>query len=133
MIDTSVMVAGLVDSHGFHQLAWPHTVRAARGRGPGIVATESWAALRRYPWHLGADVVEQLLGPWASSDRIAITPVDAYQYVLRNGRTLHLGGRFHDLLIALICAAPLVALDRQQAALARGLPDPAVILLDPAG
>lgn len=136
MIDTSVMVAGLVDNHEFHQLARPHVARAARGMVPGIVVAESWAALRRGPWHLGTDVVEQLLAPWASADRIGVTPADAYAYVLRSGRTLHLGGSVHDLLIALTCAAhelPLVTLDRRQAGLARGLPDLAVTLLEPAG
>lgn len=133
MIDTSVMVAGLVDNHEFHEVARPHVVQAARQTVPGIVAAESWAALRRGPWNLGVDVVAQLLAPWASSDRVAVTPADAYEYVLRNGQTLNLGGGVHDLLIALTCAVrglPLVTLDRRQATLARTLlPDLAVTLL----
>lgn len=134
MIDTSVMVAGLVSNHEFHELARPHVARSAQSTVPGIVAAESWAALRRGPWNLGAEVVEQLLAPWASSDRVAVTPADAYEYVLRNGRTVNLGGSVHDLLIALTCAAhglPLVTLDRRQAALARAVPDLQVTLLVP--
>jgi predicted nucleic acid-binding protein len=136
VIDTSVMVAGLVDNHEFHELARPHVAQAAQWTVPGIVAAESWAALRRGPWNLGADVVEQLLAPWASSHRVAVTPADAYEYVLRNGRTLNLGGSVHDLLIALTCAGhdlSLVTLDRRQATLARTLPDLAVTLLLPDG
>ncbi len=136
MIDTSVMVAGLVDNHEFHDLARPHVAQAAQGTVPGIVAAETLAALRRGPWNLGPELVEQLLAPWASSDRIAVTPADAYEYALRNGRTLNLGGSVHDLLIALTCAQhdlPLVTLDRRQATLARTLPDLAVTLLLPDG
>ncbi len=132
MIDTSVMVAGLVSNHEFHELARPHVARAAQRTIPGIVAAESWAALRRGPWNLGAEVVQQLLAPWASSDRVTVTPAAAYEYVLRNGRTLNLGGNVHDLLIALTCAAhalPLVTLDRRQATLARTVPDLPVTLL----
>ncbi|CAN5749408.1 hypothetical protein BH23ACT10_BH23ACT10_13170 [soil metagenome] len=124
MIDTSVMVAGLVDNHEFHDLARPHVVAAARGAVPGIVLAETWATLRRGPWNLGSDVVHETLAPWASSDRIVATPVDAYQYVLRHGRSLNLGGNVRDMLIALTCAAhglALTTLDRRQAALARTL------------
>ena len=52
MIDTSVMVARLVTNHEFHALARPHVAEAARGRVPGIVLAETWAALRRAPWNL---------------------------------------------------------------------------------
>ncbi|CAN5749995.1 hypothetical protein BH23ACT10_BH23ACT10_13210 [soil metagenome] len=134
MIDTSVMVAGLVENHEFHDLARPHVVAAADGSVPGIVLAETWAALRRGPWNLGSDVVEETLAPWAASDRIVATPVDAYELVLRQGRSLNLGGSVHDMLIALTCAAhglPLTTLDRRQAVLARTLPTlPVTSLLD---
>lgn len=134
MIDTSVMVAGLVGNHEFHDLARPHVIASAGGTVPGIVLAETWAALRRGPWNLGADVVKETLGPWATSDRIVATPVDAYAYVLAQGRSLHLGGNVHDMLIALTCAAhglPLTTLDRRQAVLARTLPTlPVTSLLD---
>ena len=47
VIDTSVMVAGLVTNHEFHELARPYLATAARGQVPGIVLAETWAALRR--------------------------------------------------------------------------------------
>jgi predicted nucleic acid-binding protein len=126
------MVAGIVGSHEFHDVARPHVIAAASHPVPGIVLAETWAALRRGPWNLGAEIVEQALAPWSTSARIVATPVDAYQHVLRTGRSLNLGGNVHDLLIALTCAAyelPLTTLDRRQAALARTLPTVAVTLL----
>lgn len=135
MIDTSVMVAGLVANHEFHDLARPHVRQAGTSTVPGIVLAETWAALRRGPWHLGADVVERALEPWADPARIAVTPAAAYQHVLRSGRAVNLGGNVHDLLIALTCASaglPLTTLDRRQAALAAAIPDLEVSLLVPA-
>lgn len=134
MIDTSVMVAGLIGNHDFHELARPHVVAAAREQVPGIVIAETWAALRRSPWNLDASIVEQALAPWASEDRIAATPAAAYVHILTTGRSLHLGGNVHDLLVALTCAAhglPLATLDRRQAALAQTLPNLSVTLLLP--
>lgn len=134
MIDTSVMVAGLVENHEFHELARPHVGEAAQGTVPGIVLAETWAALRREPWNLGPEMVEQVLAPWSSANRIAVTPAEAYEYALRNGRSLNLGGSVYDLLIALTCAAhdlPLATLDRRQATRARTLPTLAVNSLLP--
>ncbi len=121
MIDTSVMVAGLVTNHEFHALARPHVAAAARGRVPGIVLAETWAALRRAPWNLDARTVEVALAPWSDETRIVATPASAYLGVLRTGRSLNLGGNVHDLLIALTCRdhdLPLVTLDRRQSVLA---------------
>lgn len=134
MIDTSVLVAGLLDTHEFHTLARPYVAKASRGKVPGIVLAESWAALRRGPWNLGSQVVAAALAPWVSSDRIAVTPAEAYQHVLGKGQALNLGGSVHDLLIALTCAAhdlPLATLDRRQAALAETIPGLSVTLLLP--
>ncbi len=124
MIDTSVMVAGLVTNHEFHEIARPHVAAAAGGRVPGIVLAETWAALRRAPWNLDARTVEAALVPWGDEDRIAATPASAYAEVLRTGRSLNLGGNVHDLLIALTCrdhGLPLVTLDRRQSTLAAEL------------
>lgn len=124
MIDTSVMVAGLVTNHEFHEIARPYVAAAAGGRVPGIVLAETWAALRRAPWNLDARTVEAALVPWGGEDRIAATPASAYAEVLRTGRSLNLGGNVHDLLIALTCrdhGLPLVTLDRRQSTLAAGL------------
>jgi predicted nucleic acid-binding protein len=124
MIDTSVLVAGLVTNHEFHSIARPHVAAAARGRVPGIVLAETWAALRRSPWNLDARTVETALAPWHDESRIVATPTSAYAEVLRRGRSLNLGGNVHDLLIALTCrdhGLPLVTLDRRQSTLAAEL------------
>lgn len=134
MIDTSVMVAGLVGNHEFHTLARPYVVSAATGTVPGVVLAETWAALRRGPWNLPPATVEDVLAPWSSAERIAATPPSAYEHVLRTGRSLNLGGNVHDLLIALTCAAhglALATLDRRQATLAHTVPGLAVTLLLP--
>ena len=85
---------------------------------------ETWAALRRAPWHLDARTVEATLAPWCDETRIVVTPASAYTEVLRTGRSLSLGGNVHDLLIALTCRdhdLPLVTLDRRQSVLAAEL------------
>jgi predicted nucleic acid-binding protein len=136
VIDTSVMVAGLVTNHEFHTLARPHVAAAARGRVPGIVLAETWAALRRAPWNLDARTVEVTLDPWCREGRIVATPTSAYVEVLRTGRSLNLGGNVHDLLIALTCRdhdLPLVTLDRRQSILAAELAGLETTLLLPTG
>jgi predicted nucleic acid-binding protein len=136
VIDTSVMVAGLVTNHEFHALARPHVATAARGQVPGIVLAETWAALRRAPWNLDARTVEATLAPWGDEDRIVATPASAYSEILRTGRPLNLGGNVHDLLIALTCrehGLPLATLDRRQATLAAELTGLDTTLLLPTG
>lgn len=136
MIDTSVMVAGLVRNHEFHAVARPFVVEAARGQVPGIVVAETWAALRRWPWNLDAATVAQTLAPWDADGRVAATPASAYLEVLRTGRSLNLGGNVHDLLIAITCrdhGLPLATLDRRQTTLASGLHGLETILLLPNG
>lgn len=135
MIDTSVMIAGLVGNHEFHDLARPLVVEATRDAVPGIVVAETWAALRRGPWRLSSEGVAEALAPWAETDRILATPASSYVEVLRQGRGMGLGGNVHDLLIALTCAAhgrSLATLDRRQAALAETVPALEVRLLLPA-
>lgn len=124
MIDTSVMVAGLVTNHEFHTIARPHVAAAAHGQVPGIVLAETWAALRRAPWNLDARTVETALAPWCDQKHIAATPPTAYVEILRTGRSLNVGGNVHDLLIAMTCrdhGLPLVTLDRRQSTLAARL------------
>ena len=136
MIDTSVMVAGLVANHEFHAIARPHVAAAARGQVPGIVLAETWASLRRAPWNLDARTVEMTLAPWCDEKRIVTTPTSAYAEVLRTGRSLNLGGNVHDLLIALTCrdhGLPLVTIDRRQSTLAAGLAGLDSTLLLPTG
>jgi predicted nucleic acid-binding protein len=134
VIDTSVMVAGLVERHEFNEVARPYVVEAAAARVPGIVLAETWAVLRRGPWHLDAATVEQTLAPWAFVERVIATPPEAYRTVLQTGRSLNLGGNIHDLLIAYTCAMsgqPLTTLDHGQAALARTVLGLTVTLLLP--
>lgn len=134
MIDTSVMVAGLFESHQFNKEARPYVTAAAKGQVPGIVLAETWANIRRPPWSLNAAVASELLAPWMSNERLVATPVEAYVQTLRSGRALNIGGAIHDMLIARTCAAfglGLVTLDRRQAALARTLPGLTVNLLLP--
>jgi predicted nucleic acid-binding protein len=136
VIDTSVMVAGLVTNHEFHALARPHVAAAARGQVPGIVIAESWAALRRAPWNLDARTVEAALSPWSEEGRIVATPASACAEILRRGRSLNLGGNVHDLLIALTCrdhGLSLATLDRRQSTLAAELAGLDTTLLLPAG
>lgn len=136
MIDTSVMVAGLVANHEFHAIARPHVAAAARGQVPGIVLAETWAALRRAPWNLDARTVETALASWGEEARIVATPTSAYAETLRIGRSLNLGGNVHDLLIALTCrdhGLPLVTLDRRQSSLAAGIAGLDSTLLLPTG
>jgi predicted nucleic acid-binding protein len=134
MIDTSVMLAGLVRNHEFHEVARAHVLEAAKHQVPGIVVAETWAALRRAPWHLDATSVQEALLPWASEHRIVATPASSYVEAVRGGRASNLGGNIHDLLIAMTCAEhglPLATLDRRQAILSRSLAGLEVTLLLP--
>jgi predicted nucleic acid-binding protein len=134
MIDTSVLVAGLVTNHEFHVRARPYVVAAAAGRVPGIVVAEAWAVLRRGPWNLDAATVQRALRPWSDTARLVATPEGIYAEALDRGGELNLGGNIHDAIIALTCARfelPLTTLDRRQARLASDLSLPAVTLLLP--
>lgn len=131
MIDTSVLVAGLVTNHEFCDLARPHVRAAAEGRIPGLVAAEAFAALRTGPWLLDAGSAAELLRPWTAQDRLVETPVDAYRQCLQQAPALTLGGNVHDLLIVLTCQhhdLGLATLDRRQATLARGLVEVQLLL-----
>jgi predicted nucleic acid-binding protein len=132
VIDTSVLVAGLIPDHEFHARARPHVVGAVRGRIPGPVLAEAWAVLRRAPWNLAPDVVGALLTPWLNPARIAAPSVSDHVAAVADAARLGAGGGVHDLVIARTCAANglgLVTLDRRQAAVARELPGLDVALL----
>ena len=132
MIDTSVLVAGLIPDHEFHVRARPHVVAAARGRIPGPVLAEAWSVLRRAPWNLGPDVVGALLAPWTDEARIVAPSSADFSAAVEDAARLGAGGGVHDLVIARTCATSrlgLVTLDRRQAAMARELDDLDVTLL----
>ncbi len=121
MIDTSVLVAGLVQRHEFHDVARPAVTAAARGALPGIVVAEAWSVLRRFPFELSADVVAAALEPWRGEDRVLATPTSLYLRALQDGPLLQLGGNVHDYLVLLTCGlhgTGFATLDRRQAALA---------------
>lgn len=115
MIDTSVMVAALVGSHEFHDIARPHL--RAHSPVPAIVLAETYAQLRR-TFAQPAEVAVALLRTWAGNqDRILPTDGDAVRSVFERAVELNLGGDIHDALIARICLASggsLVTLDRRQ-------------------
>ena len=132
MIDTSVLIAGLIPDHEFHADARPHVVAAASGRIPGPVVAEAWAVLRRAPWNLAPDVVRALLAPWSDEARIAAPSSADFAMAVEDAVRLGAGGGVHDLVIARTCATSrlgLVTLDRRQAAMARELDEMDVALL----
>ena len=134
MIDTSVLVPGLLESHEFNELARPFVVAANGAKLPGMVLAEAWAVLRRAPWNLRPDTVQALLQPWLDEDNVVATPASAYVAAIRDGRRLSIGGNIFDLLIAYTCASaglPLATLDRRQAVIAQDIPGLAVTLLLP--
>ena len=135
MIDTSVLIAGLIPDHEFHDQARPHVLAAAVGRMPGPVIAEAWAVLRRAPWNLAPGVVAELLRPWSDPERVVAPSPSDYVDAVADAARSGAGGGVHDLVIARTCAAAslgLVTLDRRQAAMARELEGLDVTLL-PAG
>ena len=135
MIDTSVLVAGLVQQHEHHDVARKAMHGAVTHPIPGIVLAETWSVLRRRPFELSPSVVATALAPWSDPDLVLATPATAYVHALETGESLRLGGNVHDFLVLLTCRAhgiPEVStLDRRQASLAKHLDDLSVrVLLD---
>lgn len=122
MIDTSVMVAGLVASHEFHQVARPHL--RSQSRVPAIVLAETYAQLRR-AFAQPAEVATELLRTWTGAEnRILPTSASAVRSVFDRAVELNLGGDIHAALIAQLCivhGAQLVTLDRRQHRIALAL------------
>ena len=132
MIDTSVLVAGLIPDHEFHDRARPYVVVAASSRLAGPVLTEAWAVLRRAPWNLGPTTVAELLAPWSTVDRLAAPTAGTFLRAITDARTSGAGAGVHDLVIAHTYAEAdlgLTTLDRQQAAAARDIDGLEVTLL----
>lgn len=122
MLDTSVLVAGLITNHEHHVHAQPHVATARGAQIPGIVLAETFARLRGYPFNVDVETVTTLLAPWSAEGRLLATPIAAHVQALDDARTLNLGGNIHDLLIVLTCkhhGLGIVTLDRRQATLAR--------------
>lgn len=122
MIDTSAMVAALIATHEFHELARPHL--GAQTRVPAIVLAETYSQLRR-TFSQPAQVAAALLRTWTDAeDRILPTQVSAIRSVFNRAVELNFGGDIHDALVAQTCIghdAPLVTLDHRQHRIALAL------------
>jgi predicted nucleic acid-binding protein len=122
VIDTSALVAALIQDHEHHDLARPH-LRTA-DVVPAIVLAETYAQLRR-TFRQPAAVAASVLTPWSTAaGRILATSGTATVAVLARAVELDLGGNIHDALIAQVCrhhGVPLVTLDRRQHTVALAL------------
>lgn len=124
MLDTSVLVAGLINNHEHHELARPQVASARKSKIAGIVIAETFARLRGYPFNLNVTTAVTLLQPWSSESQLLATSAGVYAQALSQARPLNLGGNIHDLLIALTYrdhGLGLVTLDQRQATVARSL------------
>lgn len=115
MIDTSVMVAGLVSSHEFHDIARPHLRSASRV--PAVVLAETYGQLRR-TFAQPATVAAGLLRSWTEDElRVLPTGASTVRTVFLRAVELNLGGDIHDAMIAQAClehGSALVTLDHRQ-------------------
>jgi len=114
VIDTSVLVAALIDDHEHHALARAELTSSTRISV--IVIAETYSQLRR-TFGQSARTAAQLLALWSNPDRLIATSAAAAAEVLRRGVELDLGGNVHDALIAQSCveaAVPFVTLDGRQ-------------------
>lgn len=121
MIDTSAVVAALIEDHEHHALARPALTTASRI--PAIVMAETYSQLRR-TFGQSARSAAQLLRPWSVTDRLIATTAGATATVLERSVELDLGGNIHDALIAQVCVeagVPLVTLDGRQHRIALAL------------
>lgn len=115
MIDTSALVAALVESHEHHAVARPHLT--SQSRVPVIVLAETYSQLRR-TFAQPASLATALLAPWSSSDhRMLPTLAATARATFVRAVELDLAGNIHDALIAATCLdhdVALVTLDGRQ-------------------
>jgi len=130
VIDTSVLVAGLVTEHEFHAIA-RRAIRDATVMS-GVVLAETCAQLRRTV-RLSASAASVAIRRWAATPgRIAVSSPEGYVRLFDSAAELGLGGNVHDAVIACTAAErgqPLVTLDRRQHAVATALGVPGSCLL----
>ncbi|MEJ7826220.1 MAG: PIN domain-containing protein [Solirubrobacteraceae bacterium] len=122
MMDTSALVAALIDDHEHHTISRARL--SPRTRLPAIVLAETFAQLRR-TFGQPVAVATAMLRPW-TIDATLVLPTSAATVVTTFSRAteLDLGGSIHDALIAQVCAdhqVPLVTLDGRQHRLALAL------------
>ena len=122
MMDTSALVAALIEDHEHHALSRPHLKTGIRL--PAIVLAETFAQLRR-TFGQSAATATAVVGPFAAgSEAVLPTSASAVAAVVSRAVELDLGGNIHDALIAQVCAEhdlPLVTLDGRQHRLALAL------------
>lgn len=122
MMDTSALVAALVEDHEHHLISRSHL--SSESRLPAIVLAEAFAQLRR-TFGQSAATVSAVLRPWTSApERVLATTATAVHDVFARALELDLGGSIHDALVAQVCAeqdVPLVTLDGRQHRLALAL------------
>ena len=131
MIDTSVLVAGLIAEHEFHHLARPEVRKT--DVVSGVVLAETFAQLRR-TFRLDVEVALAALHPWSiDAGRVAVLSPGGYVELFARSAQLRLGGNIHDAVIAKTAGETgqeLVTLDRRQHAIAVALGVPATYLAD---
>lgn len=115
MIDTSALVAALVDDHEHHR-----TARRCLGPGlrvPAVVLAETYSQLRR-TFGQSAAASTSLLRHWTENEQhILPTTPSAVATVFSRATELDLGGNVHDALVAQTCvehAVSLATLDGRQ-------------------
>jgi predicted nucleic acid-binding protein len=122
MMDTSALIAALIDDHEHHAIARRHLTPDVRL--PAIVLAETFSQLRRTFGQPAANAVA-VLRPWATvATRILPTTASATTTVLGRAVELDLGGNVHDALIAQVCVdhdVQLVTLDGRQHRMALAL------------
>ncbi len=121
MIDTSALLAALIEDHELHRVSRP--ALTASTRVPVIVLAETFSQLRR-TFGQSARSASQLLAPWADPARLIPTTAEAAAAVLGRAAELDLGGNIHDALIAQACKeadVPLATCDGRQHRIALAL------------
>ncbi len=122
MMDTSALVAALIDDHQHHALSRRHLV--ADIRLPAIVVAETFAQLRR-TFGQSAATAAAVVGPLVTGPGTVLpTTAAAVSTVVARAVELDLGGNVHDALIAQVCVehdVPFVTLDGRQHRLALAL------------
>jgi predicted nucleic acid-binding protein len=131
VIDTSVLIAGLIAEHEFHRVARPEVRKM--DVVSGVVLAEAFAQLRR-TFRLNVEVALAALQPWITDPaRVAVLSPDGYVELFAQSTQLRLGGNIHDAVIAKTAGEigqELVTLDRRQHAIAVALGVPATYLAD---
>ena len=121
MIDTSALIAALIEDHEFHHIARPSLT--ATTRIPVIVIAETFSQLRR-TFGQSTRTSAQLLAPWTTANHLIPTTAETAAAVLARTVELDLGGNIHDALIAQACKdadVSLATLDGRQHRIALAL------------